>query len=315
MAGSSPRSSRLSTWPGDQRERRPQLVRDSGQEARPELLGRTLGAQVAQHDHGARAGPRHRREGGRDGYLRAIRAAQPCSSVSTRPDGSASTSSNRHRGPQRGRSPSRARSSGPRHSAARRSTGPRPVAPARRGARRPPGSPGPPGVARPRPRCPRVAPSRIAARRACSPASSSRSWAARNAMASSWRTSARRRIRSGRQRPAVRGPERQEPHDLRPERPVAQVPPLVERHAVPAVAGDPRPGHAHRHEPAGDDARGQVALLAGRPHEIANRPAGGTARARHQVRLRGGEPELPVLPERRARSRPPRHRWPGPAPR
>ena len=44
---------------------------------------------------------------------------------------------------------------------------------------------------------PSLAPSRIAARSACSPARVSRSWAARKAIASSWRTSASSRIRSG----------------------------------------------------------------------------------------------------------------------
>ena len=58
----------------DERERRPQLVRDRREEARAELVGGQLGPEVAEHDDRPRLAAGHRRERGGDRDLGAVGA-------------------------------------------------------------------------------------------------------------------------------------------------------------------------------------------------------------------------------------------------
>ena len=99
---------------------------------------------------------------------------------------------------------------------------------------------------------PSLAPSRIAARSACSPARVSRSWAARKAIASSWRTSASSRIRSGGSEAPSGGRSAMSPTVRDPPPCLAELPALVQRHAVPAAPADPGVSVGRRREAIGD---------------------------------------------------------------
>ena len=161
----------------DERERGPQLMRDRREEARPQLLGGPLGTQVPEHHHGALLVTGHGGERGCDGDLRPVLEGHAAAPPRPVPPGSPATSSKRHRSPHRS----------PPGSAQRNTVSH--VAPAC--GTRPPRSGTAARLTRTTRRrsstatIPSVVPSRIAARSACSPASSSRSWAARKAMASS----------------------------------------------------------------------------------------------------------------------------------
>ena len=194
-AGSSSRSRRLSTYPPMSASGVRSSCGDRGEEARPELLGRQVGAEITEHDDGPRLAAGHRAErcGDRDlGAVGASRGASPRPRCPTGPRAPPRTGSAGRSGARRGRTPPSDPMSSPELAAgadvlASRSPSSDDAARLTRTTRRVSSTA----------TMPSFAPSRIAARSACSPASASRSWAARNAIASSWRTSARRRMRSG----------------------------------------------------------------------------------------------------------------------